>query len=283
MEKLTSIPSVAKPIQEFSDFAFVSWERDMHPQFKAGVSDAETSFFASFIQEHNIRSLIDFGVGSGATLSALLTKLAASGYSLERVAGNDVQESFLSRAHELFEERGQKVELHQANWLDLPEGIPPYAPESFEFGVLTGTSLSYVGGGTLMHTRALQKSVVRRLASLIRPGGHIFIDLRNYSHLALLMHEPQRAAEVTIDPSTYYHGFQSHVVTFPAYVSDSLVVMHFYDTEKKIWSKLDIFPLFPEEMASLLSEHFTIEHTFYDFEPEHKTKSLFTQYIAKKK
>ena len=58
----------------------------------------------------------------------------------------------------------------------------------------------------------------------------------------------------TFDYTVYYHGFQKRIIVFPAYVSDTVVVLHYYDKENKVWSKLDLYPIYKEDMIEILSK-----------------------------
>lgn len=87
----------------------------------------------------------------------------------------------------------------------------------------------------------------------------------------------------TFDYSVYYHGSQDKVLVFPAYISDTVIVLHYYDKEKKIWSKLDVYPIYQKDMMDILSKDFVIEKIYHDFKEGKKEKSLFIQYLARKK
>jgi len=87
----------------------------------------------------------------------------------------------------------------------------------------------------------------------------------------------------TFNYSVYYHGFEKRVVVFPAYISETVVVLHYYDKKTKAWSKLDLYPIYQNDMLEILSKEFVVEKIFYDFEPEVKAKSLFIQYLARRK
>jgi hypothetical protein len=83
--------------------------------------------------------------------------------------------------------------------------------------------------------------------------------------------------------TVYYHGFQEKIIVFPAYISDTVVVLHYYDKENKKWSKLDLYPIYQHEMIDILSKDFSVEHIYHDFKEESKRKSLFAQYLVRKK
>lgn len=223
-------------------------------------------------------------MGGGLELSSIITALRAKGYPLENAEANEVDDAFIHMADQLFKAERQDVKIHKANWLDLPKADPPYI-HNFDFGFLTGNSLTYIGGGTREYTKRAQQSVVSKFAGLIEKGGYLFIDSRNYDYISSLMNLPKEevSKNFVFDYSIYYHGFQEKIFVFPAYISETVVVIHYYDKEDKVWSKLDLYPIYQEDMVEILSRDFDIEEIFYDFGRGTKEKSLFVQYLAKRK
>ena len=151
--------------------------------------------------------------------------------------------------------------------------------------MLTGNSLTYIGGGTRDYTKKAQQSIVGNFAQLIDKGGYLFIDARNYDYIKSLMNLPRKEIfeNFSFDYSVYYHGFQKRVIVFPAYISETVVVLHYYDKAKKLWSKLDLYPIYQNDMMEILSKEFSVEKVFHDFQDKQMTKSLFVQYLAKRK
>jgi hypothetical protein len=281
---VNTLPYISNPIEEFADYKFVSWERDIYPKFKEGVKKSEIQFFTNVIMKNKLRSVIDFGVGGGIELSSIIDELQQEDYAVERVEANEVDENFVKQASILFKDRKQKVVIHKGNWLDLPNSNPPY-DKPFDFGFLTGNSLTYIGGGTREYTRKAQQIVVNKFAELIKKDGYLFIDSRNYDYIKSLMNLPKEKifSNFTFNYTVYYHGFEKRVVVFPAYISETVVVLHYYDKTSKTWSKLDLYPIYQNDMLEILGKEFVVEKIFYDFEPEVKTKSLFIQCLARRK
>ena len=217
-------------------------------------------------------------------MSGIIDELRNNGYNLQGTEANEVDDEFIRQATKLFKKMKQEVEIHKGNWLDLPNASPPYT-HLFDFGFLTGNSLTYIGGGTREYTKKAQQVVVTKFAQLIKKGGYLFIDSRNYDYIKSLMNLPKDKVfeNFTFDYTVYYHGFQKRIIVFPAYVSDTVVVLHYYDKENKVWSKLDLYPIYKEDMIEILSKDFEIEQIYYDFEKREKKKSLFVQYLAKRK
>lgn len=284
MPFVNTLPYISNPIEEFKDFRFVSWEKDIYPKFKGGTKQDEINFFCDLIFEHKLKNVLDLGVGGGIELSGIIENLKKRKYHLESAEANEVDDDFIAQASAFFSAKKQKVQIHRANWLDLPQAAPAYA-HLFDFGFLTGNSLTYIGGGSREYTKKAQQSIVSKFAQLIEPGGYLFVDSRNYDYIRSLMNLPkeQILSNFSFDYSVYYHGFQKEIVAFPAYISETVVVIHYYDKERKIWAKLDLYPIYQQDMIDILSRDFTIEQIFHDFGPDSQEKSLFVQYLAKKK
>jgi len=278
------LPYVSNPIEEFSNFKFVSWEKEIYPKFKGNIKKEERDFFLNIIIKNKLKSVIDFGVGGGTELSGIISGLKERKYILDSIEANEVNEEFIRQASGLFNRNKQQVIIHKANWLDLPKAEPPYT-HVFDFGFLTGNSLTYIGGGTREYTKKAQQIVVKKFAQLLKKGGYLFIDHRNYDYIKSLMNLPKDKIfeNFKFNYSVYYHGFQEKVLAFPAYISDTVVVLHYYDKQNKKWSKIDLYPIYQKDMIDILSEDFVIEKIYYDFKEEKKEKSLFVQYLARRK
>ena len=284
MSFVNTLPYISNPIEEFKNFKFVSWEKDIYPKFKGGIKESEIEFFVDIVNKYKLKNILDFGVGGGVEISGLIKGLRKKKYNFESIEANEVDEDFIKQAKKLFNQKNQEVIIHKSNWLDLPEANPKYT-HLFDLGFLTGNSLTYIGGGTRDYTKKAQQSVVSKFARLIKKGGYLFIDSRDYDYIKSLMNLPKEKVfeNFTFDYSVYYHGFQKEILVFPAYISDTVVVLHYYDKSKKIWSKLDLYPIYKKDMIEILSNDFKIEKIYYDFEEKEKKKSLFIQYLAKRK
>ena len=170
MAFVNTLPYVSNPIEEFSNFRFVSWEKEIYPKFKGNIKKEERDFFLNLITSHKLKSVIDFGVGGGTELNGIVQGLKERNYLLESVEVNEGDDEFIKQASKLFKQNKQEVIIHKANWLDLPKAEPPYT-HLFDFGFLTGNSLTYIGGGTREYTKKAQQIVVDKFASLLKKGG----------------------------------------------------------------------------------------------------------------
>lgn len=284
MNFFNTLPYISNPIEEFKDFKFVSWEKEIYPKFKGKTKQDEIDFLFNIIQKNKLRNIIDFGVGGGLELSGIIQTCKDRKYPIKNIEANETDDDFIAQASATFYKNGQNVLIHKANWLDLPSAKPSYV-HKFDFGFLTGISLTYIGGGSREYTKKAQQSIVSKFAQLIEKDKLLFIDSRNYDYIQSLMNLPKEKIfeNFHFDYSIYYHGFQKKIVVFPAYISETVVVLHYYDKEGKKWSKLDIYPIYQTDMIDILSKDFDIEDIYHDFQKEKKTKSLFVQYLVKRK
>lgn len=147
MAFVNTLPYISNPIEEFEDYKFVGWESGIYPRFKGGVKQEEINFFVDLIIKRGLRNILDFGVGGGLELSNIIKTLQNKKYPFESAEANEIDDAFIEMASKLFKKEDQNILIHKANWLDLPKAIPPYA-HNFDFGFLTGNSLTYIGGGT---------------------------------------------------------------------------------------------------------------------------------------
>lgn len=281
---INTLPYISNPIEEFADFKFVSWEKKIYPKLVGNIKENEIMFFVKFITENNLKEIIDFGVGGGQMLSAIAKRLDELKYSYNHIEANEVELSFIMQALSLFYKNEQNILIHNANWLDLPDATPKY-DHKFDFGYLTGNSLTYIGGGSREYTKKAQTSIVNKFAKLIQENWYLLIDTRDYDYIKSLMHlSPEKIMEAyTFDSTVYYHGAQKEIIVFPAYISETVVVLHYYDKKWKQRSKLDLYPIYHEDMLEILSEEFEVEKVWYDFKEEKKDKCVLRQYLARKK
>lgn len=284
MPFVNTLPYISNPIEEFKDYRFVNWESGIYPTFKAGTKREEIQFFVNLITSRGLRKILDLGVRGGMELAAIAKSLGMSHYPTDSMEANEIDGTFIDFARKHFKSERLAIPVHQTNWLDLPRAVPPYT-HNFDFAFLTGNSLTYIGGGTREYTKRAQQSVVSKFADIIEKGGYLFIDTRNYDYIHSLINlsREEISQRFTFNYSIYYHGFQEKIVVFPAYISDTVVVLHYYDKEQKLWSKLDLYPIYQADMLDILSKDFDVEKIFYDFKKGSQEKSLFVQYLAKRR
>lgn len=87
----------------------------------------------------------------------------------------------------------------------------------------------------------------------------------------------------TFNKKVHYYGTDKEIIVFPAYISDTVVVLHYYDTSNKTRSKLDLYPVYHNDIVETLSDQFEIEQIYYDYDVTPSPKCMLRQYLARKK
>lgn len=281
---INTLPYVSHPVEKFSDYLYVSWEGRIYPKLVWEIDAHEMSFFWDLIIELWAKDILDLWVWWGKQLSGILSYLQENNYELNSAEANEKATSFIMQAQEQFQKKKQNVTIHKTNRLNLPEANPPYT-HTFDFAYLIWNSLMYVWGWDSTYSVKAQKYVVNKFADLIKPWWYLLIDTRDYDYIQTLvhLHYEEVIKAYTFKNSSHYRGSWENLVTFPAYISDTLVVLHYYDTQNHQRSKLDSNPIYHVDMLEILEEEFIIEKVYYDFDETPKDKCILRQYLARKK
>lgn len=282
---VNTLPYISNPVEEFADYKFVSREEKIYPVLIGDkIPERESKFFAELIIKKQVKSLLDLGVGSGIHLRHLLQYLSKEAYKLDHIEANEVNGSFIMEAQKQFYNSNQRVLIHKANWLDLPKATPPYTMQ-FDLAYLTWNSLTYIWGGSRLYTKLAQKSIINKFAELIKPWWYFLIDTRDYDYIKslMLLHPSEIMQAYNFEKKVHYYGTDKEIVVFPAYISDTVVVLHYYDKKEHIRSKQEYFPVYHNDLVETLSDLFEIEEIYYDYEVVPTQKCMLRQYLARKK
>ncbi len=112
-----------------------------------------------------IGTLLDVSIGSGS----LTLPLAELGVELY---GSDLSGAMLARCGEKAEKRGFSVDLRVSDFRRLDERFD----RTFDCVASTGNSLPYVTNGEVLE-------VLAQMDRLVRPGGYLYFDLRNWDKI----------------------------------------------------------------------------------------------------
>lgn len=113
----------------------------------------------------DIHSLLDVSIGSGNTTLPILDL----GISLW---GSDLSGAMLERCRKKAEERGYQPDLRVCDFRKLSEQFG----EHFDCVASTGNSLGYVTNRGVLN-------VLEQMNALVRPGGYLYFDLRNWDKI----------------------------------------------------------------------------------------------------
>lgn len=120
----------------------------------------------TLLKGREIGSFLDVSIGTGG----LTLPLAELGV---RVSGSDLSETMLHRCREKAKKQGLQMDLRQADFRKVAEAFPE---EQFDCVGSTGNSLPYVENGEI-------PGVLAQMDRLIRPGGWLYVDLRNWDRI----------------------------------------------------------------------------------------------------
>jgi SAM-dependent methyltransferase len=136
---------------------FVDWE---------GRLSNELPFILPLLEANGVERVLDSACGTGHHAIAL----AQRGY---QVAGADLSPGMISRACDNAQEAGVSASFHVAGLEDLVGAVTG----PFDAALCLGNSLPHV-----INEADLQKSL-ENLASLLRPGGILIVQNRNYDRV----------------------------------------------------------------------------------------------------
>lgn len=207
----------------------IDWERR---------AAAEGSFFIDALKEHGARTVLDVATGTGFHS----IRLKRAGFD---VTSADGSERMLERAVANGRRFGQRLSPVQADWRWLGRHVDG----PFDALICLGNSFTH------LFDEADRRQVLAEYHSLLKPGGLLILDQRNYD--ALLDHAAQPRHRF------YYCG--QNVRAHPIHV-DPGVARFRYEFSDGAAYHLDMFPLRKAYVRQLLAETgFANVRTFGDF------------------
>jgi len=166
-----------------------------------GCKNDRTSVYKEFICGHlkkrNCKTVLDVACGTG--VDSLL--LVEEGFNVVSTDASDkmLKYALKERWERRKDERFDKWVIEEANWLNLAEDLEDIegAKEGFDAVICLGNSFAHLpdfGGEQENHKVALAN-----FASMVKPGGFLMIDHRNYDAIIDLGVVPQ-------GKNVYYQG-----------------------------------------------------------------------------
>jgi len=186
---------------------------------------AEGSFFTDTLKAHGVRSVLDVATGTG--FHSL--RLAAAGFDVTSVDGS---EQMLQQAATNGRLHGHELRTRQADWRRLTQSVRG----PFDAIVCLGNSFTH------LFDDADRRKALSEYHALLRPGGLLILDQRNYD--ALLDHGVQpkhrfyycgrdvcaRPLSVTAEQALFRYEFGDgstfHLRMFPLRKSYLTALMH---------------------------------------------------------
>ncbi|XP_011677032.2 glycine N-methyltransferase [Strongylocentrotus purpuratus] len=156
-------------------------------------TDVYRSWITQLLREKNCKRVLDVACGTGIDSVMLLEE----GFEVVSVDASDkmIMQAFKERWSRRKEDAFDKWEIEVANWLTLPDDLPSQEGK-FDAVICLGNSFANLPDfeGNLSN----QRLALKNFADLLRPGGIMVIDHRNYDSIL----DTGRAPVQNI----YYHG-----------------------------------------------------------------------------
>ncbi|KAG0722982.1 Glycine N-methyltransferase [Chionoecetes opilio] len=225
------------------------------------------NFIVQLLRKQNCHNILDVACGTGVDSIMLLE----NGFQMTSVDLSDkmLKYALKTRWHRRKEAAFDNWVIEEANWLTLPEDIE--GQETFDAVVCIGNSFSHlpdISGDQSEHRLAL-----RNFAEMVKPGGILVIDHRNYDYIVDTGSAPQHNIYynskhvLDIKTSVLYVNGQASLVTLD-YLMDISGAQAHDDTDSEIAKKgrvegqaksnfrLSYFPHRVARFSKLLQEAF---------------------------
>ncbi|XP_071995957.1 glycine N-methyltransferase isoform X2 [Engystomops pustulosus] len=238
---------------------------------KRSRTDEYRTWILSLLHRHGCRSVLDVACGTGVDSEMLVEE----GFSVVSVDASDkmLKYALKTRWNRRKEPAFDKWVIEEGNWLSLEQEISSLRPgKGFDAVICLGNSFAHLPdfkGDQSDHRLAL-----RNIAGMVKPGGILIIDHRNYDYILNTGCAPQGKniyykSDLTQDITTsvLWVNNKPHMVTLDYTVQ---VPASGESQEELSKFRLSYYPHRLESFKGLLEEAFEgcCEHSVYgDFLP----------------
>lgn len=217
--------------------------------------NAEGDFFVDILRENNAQKIIDVSTGSGFHS----VKLAKNGFDVTATDGSAVM---LNKAKNNFMNNAVNIPIYNVEWINLPNF---FKDEKFDALICLGSSFCHVTD------ISIQKTILENFKKILKPGGLIIIDQRNFFAIALGNYA---------STGRFYYCGKSANVSIGDIDSQTCEFIYNFNTGESY--KLTVYPILPQELASkLIYSGFKYKDMYGDFSKKHDvTKCDFVIHTA---
>ncbi len=229
-----------------------------------GRRKAEGGFLKKILEKNNCRKVFESSLGDGCDSIYLLKE----GFD---VTSNDLDLDFIKKAQQNARNQRVKLNITSFDWRRLGTKIEK---ESFDAVLCLGNSLTY------LFRRKDQLKTLRQFYTILKKNGVLLIDERNYQFF-LDNSEKFLGENYVCRKKVVYCG--EKVDAKPVFISKNKIVFEYFHKEKKIKSRLILYPFKDGELLALLKEAgFKKIQQFSDFKKGKDNKADFFTYVAYK-
>jgi len=220
-----------------------------------GRQKGERRFFERLLQEHDVTTVAD--VASGTGYHAIT--LARHGFE---VVATDGAENMVEQTRVNAEQHDVELaDIRQVDWRDLSD---VYGENSFEAVLCLGNAFTH------LFEHEARVEALQSMRDVLKPGGVIAIDQRNYDYILNEGYSSKHAF--------YYTG--DDVEAYPVEISPEAVVFEYQYADGDTFH-LRLFPLKQDYLSELVTEvGFDDVTRFGDFQHPYDDDVDFIQQIA---
>ncbi|XP_048453107.1 glycine N-methyltransferase isoform X1 [Rhincodon typus] len=233
-------------------------------------TDEYRSAVVQLLRQHQCQRVLDVACGTGVDSIMLLEE----GFSMMSADASDkmLKYALKERWNRRKEEAFDKWVIEEANWLTLPNDIQKPG-DGFDAVICLGNSFAHLPD--FKGDQSDQKLALRNIASMVKPGGILIIDHRNYDAILETGEAPKGKniyykSDLTrdINTSVLYVNNKPHMVTL-----DYTVQVPNKDSDEQpdvSTFRLSYYPHRVDAFTELLKNAFQgkCQHNLYgDFKP----------------
>jgi len=232
---------------------FIDWEKRRK---------GEDNFLVNQFHTHNVKKVFDASLGDGCDSIYLLKQ----GFD---VTSNEIDKTFLDKALEYAKAENVKLKTATLDWRKLDT---EFAEESFDAVILLGNSLTY------LFTEKDQLDTLRQFKRLLRSGGVLIVDERNYQYI---LDNREKILQGDFQHSGNYVYCGDKVHGKPIEISDERVKMEYTDERTNKKGYLVLYPFPRGEVKNLLAKiGFASIEQFSDYKVGENHSADFYQYVC---
>lgn len=234
---------------------FVNWE---------GRRQGENGFLLNQLKEHDVKKVLDVALGDGVDTIYLLQQ----GFD---VSSNEVDSAFRQTATQNAQRLGFNIQPTALDWRKLTDG---YGAGSFDAIISFGNSF------TCLHGRDNHLKALSEFRNLLKPGGLLIIDERNYQRI-LDNREAALSGELHSTGKYLYTGTDKIAARFLEITNDGVTLEYANKENGKKAYYWKLYPFKKGELRELLQETgFSNIHQLSDYREGDDSEADFYQYVC---
>ena len=224
----------------------------------------EDNFLVDQFHKHNVKKVFDACLGDGCDSIYLIKQ----GFD---VVSNEIDKIFRDKAIQNARTGGVSLKITTLDWRKLDTEL---AEESFEAVICLGNSLTY------LFIEKDQLETLRQLKRILRKGGILIIDERNYQYI---LDNRDEILKGNFHYSDKYVYCGDKVHGKPVEIFDERVKMEYTDERTVKKGYLILYPFRRGEVKNLLAKtEFASIEQFSDYKVGESHNADFYQYVCAK-